>query len=1635
MAKYVGKRVVPKHCGAWTKNKEYEMLSIVLDEASGESYISRRVVPAGTLLTDEYYWSICSLFSQQIADMGEEFEERQQAISQNNAETLRQIRADNDATESAIRQDNDATEQAVRDDNTATKAHVDAAVARSLADMEEAVSNVNSTNAALNARMDGIAGQATSDTEVLDARTDSDGTTHANLGEHIRKADGDIRNILDYGKALVSVPDEIRQKNLIEVIDAGVNGNDGTVVCRSECYGIADRAGVVVNGHLGESHGATTLRFTKPLELEAGKTYTILIDDPQRTGAANIYFYVENGGAVMKEDGVNKGFSLLSSRITQFIPDASGRYVAGLYCHGYEFDEYGFHIYVLEGAFAETDFVTFPTYAELRREAAAIVSVSDYARDNNIVQMRNNTVTDTATGEVLITAKAEGPLDPGAVILNGSLGPNNTVIRISEDLDLEEGETYTIYVDDENSGKNYNVLLSNYGGSGMMENDAVLYFNLQDNPYYQFVVPDAQKYHVRVHTSIENTFEDQPLHVYILKGVVPLESIRSFSGYEEECAKAAIASAASATRAQVRDDIREQSLLAVRARVYNDTNGQFVIRSRADKDADRTAVLFDGSLGDAIHVTTFAFTEYAEFEAGQEYTVYAQDDRQTIDYSIYFYKKGGGVMQQGGINTGRSVITTPLWYITPDADGEYRAGIYCHEGVFENHPFRLVVLKGHYTLQEIREGITLDEYLETASAMVLVSPEILKDNLIICRTAIAVDLQGQRVFTSFPMNRLDNAGMTMDGTLGPTVQKNNAILSENIMLEAGQPYTFYLDTDKTLDYQMWFARVSDSTTITMNGAAINFNAKTGPYGVFIPDTDDTVALRIRVPRDMEFNGHKVHAYLVKGRKSLNQIHSMATVRMLEESASGIRKELAAEENQTVSDAACFNAHAAKAMKVSDAMRRQNLVKMALLNRVVNGEIVHTCEPLGRYDQAGAIVNGSLNATDGHSVMYLSEFFNLEAGEPYTVFIDSSDQSVAYAMYFYLGSAGTAVQENGVNRGFSVRGEPFGCFIPDTGGQCRVGFYSSNAVLDHQEVHVYVVKGRHSRSEFLGSADGPEIAESVSSMARVKDWVRRENLVTCGSRCQSDANWEYTIKAAPVGAHDRAGVILDGEFGSEIGMATFRFSEPFHVEAGKTYTVLMTDEDPEANFQVLFVNYPSMMAMRENGTVRYFHVKNKPYGFINPEQDGDIIATAQLSGHGEFTHHMFHFYVLEGVYGESEMLSEVAAEKEPNYEVYGLPVLKLTGSMDGVAKENSGTFDYVYGDLSGTCTMKWQGASSLSYPKKNFTIKFNQKFEAKEGWGERKKYVLKANYVDFSHARNIVCARLWGQVVKSRHTRNERLNDLPNGGAIDGFPIIMLLNGEYYGLYTFNLPKDEDLFGIGESTTDPETGEVTLLNQAVFCADNHTAATQFKAHCVVDETDFSYKYVPNEEDFQWAKDSLDNLIDACLAAESEADVDALADKVDLDSALDYLIFTVLLAGSDMTDKNYIISTYDGVQWFFTAYDMDSVFGNHWTGKYYNSSDMNPTIKSYANGHQLMKLFRTYKRTDIKARYAELRSGVMSEQNVALAFENFMVDIPRAILNKEVERWPLIPGTNTNNLAQILDWYRLRCIKIDAEVEAL
>ncbi len=189
MAKYVGKRIVPLPCGEWVQNKEYEMLSVVLHTATGDSYMARRQVPAGTAITDKTFWAKSSDYSQQF-----------QNVSDQLTETLRQVRADNDATETAIRQnnastaqtianDNNETESAIRQDNTATRDHGDEVTGDALNKVNQAKQSFDSTSAVLTTRMNSIVGGATTDTEVLDARVDLFGETHENLGETIRSVE------------------------------------------------------------------------------------------------------------------------------------------------------------------------------------------------------------------------------------------------------------------------------------------------------------------------------------------------------------------------------------------------------------------------------------------------------------------------------------------------------------------------------------------------------------------------------------------------------------------------------------------------------------------------------------------------------------------------------------------------------------------------------------------------------------------------------------------------------------------------------------------------------------------------------------------------------------------------------------------------------------------------------------------------------------------------------------------------------------------------------------------------------------------------------------------------------------------------------------------------------------------------------------------------------------------------------------------------------------------------------------------------------------------------------------------------------------------------------------------------------
>ena len=375
----------------------------------------------------------------------------------------------------------------------------------------------------------------------------------------------------------------------------------------------------------------------------------------------------------------------------------------------------------------------------------------------------------------------------------------------------------------------------------------------------------------------------------------------------------------------------------------------------------------------------------------------------------------------------------------------------------------------------------------------------------------------------------------------------------------------------------------------------------------------------------------------------------------------------------------------------------------------------------------------------------------------------------------------------------------------------------------------------------------------------------------------------------------------------------------------------------------------------------------------------------------------------------------------NPEEYPLPILYLDGVTDGMNKDNKVTLNYRFKGRSGTCTCKWQGSSSLAYEKKNYTVVFDTPFEAVSGWGSHSKYCMKANYIDFSHVRNICSARLWGEARKT--IGGDVFQNLINAGAIDGFPIAVVINDEYKGLYSFNIPKDAWMFGY--------SGDVAT--EAIVSAEMSTDATMFKAPAVMDGSDFEFEHIADSADEAALKASFGELYNKVVNY-SATDMynSELSQILDMDRLLDYYVFVVMFDAVDCYKKNYLMTTKDGVKWHIGAYDLDTTFGNQWQGvSYYKPTWRN--FAWYASESALFNVIYTHHKNELKARYNLRKNDKWSEENLFITLYNYAVQIPKIYFDEEVKLWKSLPGTNTNDISEIMNFHRLKIKHLDNEIK--
>ncbi len=359
------------------------------------------------------------------------------------------------------------------------------------------------------------------------------------------------------------------------------------------------------------------------------------------------------------------------------------------------------------------------------------------------------------------------------------------------------------------------------------------------------------------------------------------------------------------------------------------------------------------------------------------------------------------------------------------------------------------------------------------------------------------------------------------------------------------------------------------------------------------------------------------------------------------------------------------------------------------------------------------------------------------------------------------------------------------------------------------------------------------------------------------------------------------------------------------------------------------------------------------------------------------------------------------------QVLQIPVLYFEGDITNMTSKADVRSIFVTYCTKGSKTeafasLKVQGTSSLRYDKKNYTIQFfsdsehSSKLPLDVGWGGQSKYCLKANWIDNTHARNLVTAKLVTEIQRKYGV----LPQAPCNGAVDGFPVEIYSNGEFLGLYTFNIPKDTWQFAMDKDNP----------NHIVVCGDAWTPTNFFQESPNL--WAWSVEVGP-ENGETLAK--LSTLFDFVMNTPDTQFKEQFDQHLDLDATMHYYLVTELASLYDNHGKNMLLATYDGQKWYPSLYDLDSSWGMH-----YNGWSQWPQEFPINRNNLFLRLEQNYSQ-ELANRYFELRDcGIFTKEHIMGLFNQFRAQIPQETFQKELDRWgPSIPGLSYGQIEQHVD----------------
>ena len=421
-----------------------------------------------------------------------------------------------------------------------------------------------------------------------------------------------------------------------------------------------------------------------------------------------------------------------------------------------------------------------------------------------------------------------------------------------------------------------------------------------------------------------------------------------------------------------------------------------------------------------------------------------------------------------------------------------------------------------------------------------------------------------------------------------------------------------------------------------------------------------------------------------------------------------------------------------------------------------------------------------------------------------------------------------------------------------------------------------------------------------------------------------------------------------------------------------------------------------------------------------------------------------------VTGVSEGVCEITATSEEGnivatsyiriapktYTANTMPALYMNGNFDGLTSSASEiTLDsIIYKARDGSeifykkALCSWQGNTSIQFPEKNYSIDLLEldglssfKYVLFDDVPKNDGYHLKANYVDISHARNISVVNIM---------RSWRKEALPTEarGCIDGYPILVYLNGNKHGVYTFNLKQHgKTVYGMNKANP----------NHLIYRAESNVAGltTSFRA-LSTDNSEAGAQNKDWEDRFPKkntaeGRAKLNRVIQWVMDCEGNTTkfANEIGNYFNKNYLIDYWIACQVFLMTDSLAKNMSLATYDGNMWYVLPYDCDGSLGNKWNG---TALGFNLDLDTVAECKDslLWELVTTTFADDIAARYAELRNSKLTKANVVAQIKVITDAIPAAEYEFDKTKWPDKPGQDSG-INYMTTWIENRLAFLDTK----